>query len=791
MKPTLFTITLLITALGVFAQQKNNSVQGIVRSDDGAVPFANVLLYQLPDSTFVKGATADQQGHYTIAGIPNGNYFLTVTSVGYEKLRSARLTISATHPAIDMDLKISQQATQIKEVVVQAQRPLIRQEAGITTVDVKASTLNAGRSLAEVLKRVPGVTVDKDGQVSLKGKQGVMVMLDGKPLYMDAAQVGAMLKSIPADQVKEIEVLTSPSAKYDAAGNAGMINIKLEKGAYEGFNGSVRTAYGHGVYPKYNAGGDLSYKKKKLSLTGSYQYNFDKNLFRSSIDRQYQDSSFYTSSDNAEPKRTHNALLNGSYEVSKNGTLSWDGNITREDGKWLGTTDSRVYTSGETSSHFQTKDDSHGNMQAVNTGLGYTHKLDTAGAEVSAQVEYKTSSTHNQQIFTTTYFQGNGIPTGESFSYRSNIPVNLNQWSAKADLKLTLPLKIKMETGVKHNAIHTQSDIDNTLTGKNNFDYEETIEAAYVMFDRTFRKWKVNAGLRVEHTRSQGIQRSIDSTFTREYTNLFPNGSISYETSGNTAYTILYSRRIERPNYQDLNPFSYYGDPYTIWAGNPYLLPQYTHHTEFNLSKWQGVLIATLNYSYTSQPQSSVFILDKENLTTTNTNVNLHSSENYGIALSLNLPVTSWWAMSNYGYLYNTRVKGDVGYGGLNLTRATWMINATHTLTFPKGISGELSFMYESPHYWGTVLYGSVWELSAGVQKKFMQERMSVKLSWSDIFWKHVYIGKGVFGNTTTTDSFKWDNRVLLVSLNYRFGRRVSLSDDSKNREATQGGRRR
>lgn len=776
--------------------QTSALLQGTVHTTDNqAIPFANVVLYRSADSTQVKGTTSDLEGAFQLTNIAHGNYYVVVSMIGFIKWIRP-VTVSESERTKVVDVILQEEATSLQAVEILAQRSAITQQAGNVKVDVGRSILSSGQSLAETLTRVPGVTVDKDAKVSLKGRDGVMIMIDDKPLYMDAEQIGSLLKSIPADQVKEIEVITSPSAKYDAAGNAGIINIKLKKGAYEGFNGSATGSGGLGVYPKSNIGANASYKKGRWLLNGGYQYNYSKQLTRSFINRIYPsaagDSSFYTSSDYAEPQQTHSALFSGQYEVSDKGSLSWDSNLLYERSQWLGSSDSYLYGPDDAPSlSFRTTDDSWGKLNNFNAGVGYKHRFDSAATELSAMVDVKTMSSNGRQNFETNYFESNGESVLPPFVYTSRSPMDLNQWSAKTDFTASLTKNLKMESGVKHNTISTSSQVTNTLTGDNHFTYTENIDAAYVLLNGVAGRWRMSAGLRLEHTRNKGVQHSIDSTFNRNYTNLFPSGNITFDATPHTSYTLLFTKRIDRPDYSNLNPFAFYSDPYTIFAGNPYLQPQYTYHTELTASLWDGIILATANYSYNKQPQYDVYFIDSEKLTTTYTTANLTSSVNYGISLSFNLPATRRWTTANYIYVYNDQLKGDVGHGPLSLSRVSLLINSTQTITLPLGISGELAFMYEAPHYWGTVLYREVWQLSAGIQKRFFRDKMGIKLSVNDIFWKHFYTGRGDFGGTRTQDSFKWDNRVAMLTLNYRFGKRIALAKEEESSPERIGSKRR
>jgi iron complex outermembrane receptor protein len=779
---------------GAWAQSGKAKIEGsLLDTDGGAVEYATVVLHRLPDSTVVRGGMADEEGKFVFTELPYGQFYVVVTNLGYYRTVSESFSLSGANLRHILKVTMPIEVYDSEAVTIEGQRSLIRQEAGSTVVDIENSTLNAGQSIAEALKRVPGVTVDKDGLVTLKGKEGAMIMIDGKPLYMDAAQIGTLLKSIPADQVKEVEVLTSPSAKYDAAGNAGMINIKLKKGAYEGLNGSATASMGHGRYPKANAGINLSYKKKRISLSAGYQYLYKKNYSYSYFDRQYPagDSSYTTIAEYARPENVHSGMFNGSYEVSKKGTLSWDANIMNAENNWRGGSQATIMSStGQKAFGFNTDDRSYGSFYNINTGITYQHKFDTVGTELKIGGEYKTMSRLSRQRLYTTYTDHNDQPTGTPLDYSANIPLGLDQLAAQADFIRMLPARIKMEAGIKYNYVETGSNSVNTLYPPNHFVYTEHIQAGYMMLHKKISKWSLQAGLRLENTQSKGNQKTMDTVFTRQYANLFPSGSISYQATEKTTYTLLYSKRIARPKYTSLNPYTYYSDPYNIYSGNPNLLPQYTHHTEFAISNWNGVLLTTLNYSYTESPQADVWLLDNNTLITNNTSRNLEYKTNMGISLALNLSPFKWWTMSNYTYLYNNKQVGDFGSGRIELSRTAWMFNAAHTFKMPYQIAAELSGNYSSPGYYGGLLYRQVWQISAGVQKRLFKDKLSAKVSITDMFWSYTYKGEGMLGDVKVRDELKWDNRVLMFSLTYRFGRKLGLDDDKNAPTMGAGGGR-
>lgn len=780
-----------------------NDVKGTLKDQNGkALEFASVVLYKLPDSVQVAASLSDEKGFFEFTNIKNGNYYLFATQIGYQKTFSPAFKISSADILPPFDLTVNEVISQIGEVQVVAKKPFVDVQPDKMVVNVEQSVMNAGISAVEVLKRTPGVVVDKDGAVELKGRDGVMVMINGKPMYMDDKQIGTLLKSLPADQIKNIEVITNPSSKYDAAGNAGIININLKKGALEGFNGSANASYGQGFYPKANTGITINYKKKKLSLTAGYQFNYKKNLDQWSVDRRYaptnSTSRFYTQNAYNSPGINNSLNLNGDYSLTENDIISFNANGNIYKGDWLGGSTSTVIGQNQQISElYSSKDVSKDFFYTLNAGAGYKHKFDTAGTELSFSGNYNRFEQYNDQKVNSSFRNPQGATIYPEFNYFATLPVNLDQQTYQVDFTRPITSKTKIELGAKYINMISSSKIRNeTSQGaniqnqQNFFDYSEQILAGYLMAYQTIRKFNINAGVRYEKTDGLGKQISQNIDFKRNYANLFPSAGITFKQTEKTTYSITYSKRIDRPAYNQLNPFVYISDPFNEYRGNEKLLPQLTDNVEFTYSLFYGAFTSTLNYGYTERPIGEVYRINPTTKSTVFTQENLKSFENMGLSVAVNTPITKWWNTSNYIYGFQNIFKGDVGFGNINNRMISFMANSTQNIKLPRNFNIELSGVYQGPSAYNISRYREMWQISMGIQKSLWNEKANVKFAVQDFFWTYQFRGETQLGDTKLNDTYSWDNRVATLTFVYNFGKKFTLPSEKDKKEPNNGGGR-
>lgn len=809
-------IAFLAAALASQAQTAEGTISGKLASASKPVEAATINLLQEKDSSLVKAALSDKSGNFNFEHIKSGNYLISVDALGYEKYYSKKFSLtshSATYRLPAIELAAASQ--QLNGVVVTAQKQFVEQHLDKTVVNVDASPSNTGLSALDVLEKSPGISVDKDGNVSLKGKAGVLILVDGKPTYLSATDLANLLKNMPSSNLDQIEIMTNPPAKYDAAGNAGIINIRTKKLKIKGLNGSVTLGAGMGRNPKSNNSFNINYRTGKVNLFANYSYNYNKGwrrleLVRNFRDQQtyellnvfqqytkmqpnYQSHTFKTGADfYASKKTTLGVVVNGYLE---HGTFQSDNTTNILDANYQ--LDSITLAQNKQKDHFNN----------IGTNFNLRHAFDTAGHELTADLDYIHYSTGNDQLFHNIFYNNAGGKTQPDEYIMGNLPSNIHIYSAKVDYTRPLKHDAKLEAGAKTSFVKTDNNalyqnmvgdkwvVDNNRS--NHFVYKENINAAYVNLSKQFsKKWSGQLGLRLENTIAKGDQLTTNQSFKRDYTQLFPTAYIGYTLNDKNQFSLSYGRRIERPDYNDMNPFYYFLDKYTYQVGNPYLKPQFSNNIELNHT-FHGILTSSIGYSKTTDIITEVLQQVDSIKTSYVTKGNIASTTAYTASVSLNTPVTKWWRTSIYVQGNHSQFKGFVNNGYLDVSGTSFMTNISNQFQLNQGWGLELSGFYRSKSVEGTIISQPMAVMNFAVSKQIMNKKGTIKLNIRDFANLQYYRGYSKYQNIDLTIRNHWDNRVVNISFTYRFSkghvdqqrsRNGSASDEEQNRVKKGGG---
>jgi len=775
MKNIILLITLFL-CISKFSYSQHSTIQGTVKDEAGKpIDLVNLKLISLPDSNKIAAHTSSEKGTFHFKHLANGNYVLIAQQIGYQKYFSAPISIqSSVQQNIDIELKTIDLKT--KEVSIIAQKPLVRIEDGKTIVDVENTMGNAGQSAVEVLRKAPGVAINQDGKIELRGKSGVQVMIDDKVMYLSEDQLNNLLKSIQAENIKEIEIITSPSAKYDAAGNGGIINIKLKKGAYEGLNGSTNTSYGSGVYHKATPGANITYKKNKLTLNSGLQYankiglsefsNYRVNSDVNELNNRYSSKSYYKL-----PSQSVTYTLNGEYRVTEKTSFTYDFNNSYGVYDWAGTTNSSLFTKYNTlnSSYFG---DDKGKESYLNiySSLGFKHQFDTNGTKINAYGAYNNNHGWENKNMSIQYYDSLSQNTNNPFLFLFNMNSKNESWNGQADYEMKIWKKVKFEAGAKANSVQnykpnlikiTENQVQRNAD--NLFKYKQNIYALYSMGTTTLGKWNLQAGLRFERTEVYGSLSQIDCTFTRSHNDFFPSGNVTFKQSDKTSYTLAYSRRITRPEGDQLNPVLNILDPFSAWGGDPYLKPQYTDNTELSYSIFESAVITTVNYAYVKNPILWVNKIQAGGNKLISGPRNMDYQQSAGLNLAINFPVKKVFSTNNNFFGGFNRFVGNSDFGTIDNQRSYWGFKSTQTFNLPKEIGIEIGGSYDSPSSYAFSTSYERYQLNLAIQKKIWAKKGLIKLAVNDMFWTFQYGGSSEMGTTSQKGNYYWDNRTLIL----------------------------
>jgi outer membrane receptor protein involved in Fe transport len=803
----------------VTVQAQTGKISGSVNSTDNkALDGATVSLLKAKDSSLVKMTVCDKTGQWQLLKVNYGKYFIKAEALGYVsqlkpvELSETQASVSATAFKLVANSKV------LKDVQVTTVRPPVENKIDKTVVNVDASPTNAGLTALEVLEKSPGVTVDNDGNISLKGKSGVKIFIDGKPSYLSGDNLTNYLKNLSANQLDQIEIMTQPPAKYDAAGNAGIINIKTKKNRNDGFNGSISTTAIVAKYFKNTNNLNLNWHKGKINLFGTYGYSYWEGFNDIFIDRSARENRsifqryIEQHSYGRYSGRPHNFKAGVDWFTNKKTTLGFvlTGNFQND--RFTASSRSNIFDSTHKFvQYLDAVSQTHDPWNNLGFNLNFLQKLDTSGSELSADADYIFYRTKGVQYSNNYLYESNKTPSGDPFLLNGYLPANIDIYSFKSDYKHPIGKTATFEAGVKSSYVKTDNNADYTsfdqgqqkwlvdTSRSNHFIYKENINAAYVNLQKKLNKWSFQLGLRAEQTVADGNQITKNIAFHKNYTKLFPTTYINYKPTDNHTFGISYGRRIERPGYQSLNPFQYQLDRYTYRQGNPDLQPQFSHNVELSYN-YKGHLNIAANYTKVTDIMAEAFITRREpgdsNYTTFLTDQNIASSKNIGLSVSFNKQLKKWWTFNVFVNGYYNEFKGVIDNENISVNYMAFNSNLSSQFTFKKGWSAEVNGWFNSKNIESSAgIRYPMGMFSVGGGKKVLKDKGTVRLNLRDPFYllhyqSHVELNKGI----TDIRSY-WDNRRVILTLMYNFGktanmqqhRRRSAADEEASRVRTGG----
>ena len=805
-------LTIIISLNFNATAQNNNNLNGIIKTENKGLLEATLInLLTATNNTLIKTTLVNKDNTFNFTNLKAGSYIINVELKGYKKYNSSIIIIDSTTPnnnTLTINL-IPIMATDVNDVVVVGKVPFVETKIDRTVVNPNALIGNAGTTALEVLEKSPGVIVDINGGISLSGKPGVMVFIDDKPTFMSAQDLTNYLRSIPSSAIALIELMTNPPAKYDAAGNAGIINIKLKKIKTKGFNGGINLAYGQGIYYRTNNSINLNYRINKVNFFSNIAYTIGNSFQDLFINRKYFKptggvNTFFNQNSYIKKENTGaNLKLGMDYYINKKATLGVVLTGFNNVNNSYTTNASTVKDSNTTIQNIVTAfAPSKRTLGNSGINLNYNYKLNPKGKELSFSADYLGYNTNTVQELLSKFYTPNGNLASRS-NLVSNLPANLDIAAIKADYTNPLAKGGRFEAGFKNTYIKTKNvanfydEVSNLLTinndFSNNFKYNENVNAAYLNFNRDYKRFSFQTGLRLENTNITGKQlgNSVrrDSNFTRNYTNLFPTIYMQYvaDTLGHNILGFSFGRRIDRPNYQDMNPFTYPLDRFTYYAGNPLLQPTFSNNFEVS-HIYKNKVTTTLRYSLITDVISETIEQSTNNFYSRPGNIG--KAQSYGISVNAGLKLANWWMLQLYSEVMHNKYTSQLYGQNLNNQGSYWYIGPTNQFTINKLWSAELAGSYQTSVVVGQFITIPVWQARMGISKKILKTKGTIKFNVNDMFLTNEPGGdiKAVANSTASWKSYL-DTRVLTLAFSYRFSkgkslreRQVAGADAEKNR---------
>ncbi len=765
------------------AQKKTNSISGSILNDLQKPVSASVRLSATKDSSFLKITAADQQGRFRFNDLPQGQYTLHITSLGFHPVDVQVQIDSIQH--VEKSIVLNTIEESLGGVTIVAKKPVIERFNNKIVLNVENSIVSTSNSALEILAKIPGVSVNQEGTISVRGKSGVNVLIDGKSTFLSNEQLATLLKSMNGTEIKAISLITNPSAKYDAAGSAGIIDIKLKKNSSFGTNGSLDGGFGYGQQPKSNIGISLNHRNKRINVFGSLNNNNNKAIENLAIERIANDgaSETFFKQQSRQIRSTHNNNYKAGIDYFLNDQntigLLTTGYLNNGHDRSNGVTHiGSSFTNVDSTILAESPSANKYKNQAYN--LNYKSVMDTLGKELTFDLDYAHYQSEENVVYDNYFLTRNETAYRLPLIFRNSTPSSVKIEAVKIDYSVPLSPKTKLDLGLKSSWVSTDNDFkfenfvasqwQNDPTRSNRFIYKENINAAYATFRRDFKSISMEAGIRAEQTNSEGYAVSEEKVVKRSYLDFFPSLNINQKLSPLNTIGFSYSRRIDRPDYKSLNPFVYFVDLYTFALGNPFLNPQYTHAFELSYNREKSLNI-TVGYNRTNDLILDVFLPDNEKKTLYQTVQNLDNRSSYNLTVAYPTTISKFWTMDNT-VTSNFDQTRSSSLAGLPYDRkkVTVSINSNQNFTITPTLSAEVSGDFISAQIYGTYAIKPYYGIDFGMKKALLDKRLNLKFALNDIFNSRKATISSALSNLNYNLTQKLETRIFRLSINYNFG---------------------
>ncbi len=765
-----------------------SEISGILQDEtEQPVEFANIVLYRQADSSLYKVETTDETGSFRIGGVETGVYDLEASIIGFESLR---ITDLQARPGENLELgklSISTSSIELETAVVTAQRAIVEVKPDRTVFNVQGTINSVGDDALNLLRKAPGVLIDNNDNITVLSRSGVLIYVDGKRLPLTGTELSNYLKNLPAEQIDRIDIITNPGARYEAQGNAGIIDIRMKRNENYGTNGTVSTTFSQGRYARGNVNANGNFRNELLNSYGTLGVgtgnsfnnmeflNFQNGLVMDEIN--YSKSNF----------QNFNYRWGTDFFIGEKSTIGFLVSGVQGD------RGNRTFNRNEISVGVGAPVDSIlvANNVVENENRQWTYNLNYAyrskKSQLNLDADYGRFRTVTDAFQPNRYFNAIESELLTEVTYLANTPVEIDIYTFKVDYETDL-LGGRFGIGSKLSKVETDNTFNffNVIDGEdvlnerrsNRFFYDEMVYAGYLSFNRALgKKLKFSAGLRLEQTDVTGDLRAFlpdlqEPPIEQNYLNAFPTLGLTFQNSPKHMWSLNLGRRINRPDYKVLNPFREQLSELSFQKGNPFLSPEIVNNAEIGY---------TLNYRYnfklayskTTDQITRLIGPDEEDpragfLTWDN----LAEQTVVGLNISAPVQITKGWnGFFNFSGSYIDN-QADYGDGGVVDVQAwTYNIYQQHTFQLPAGFTAEVSGWFSGPGVWGGVfLYETTWSLNLGLQKKFFNDMMNVRLSASDIFYETGWEGASEFNGLRAEGRGNWDSRRVSLSVSMNFG---------------------
>ena len=774
-------------------------LSGTVRSQKTKekLPFVAVTIFNAETNKLIEYTTSNDDGKYSILIEEGISVYMKAEILGYQDYTSLIFVLSKN---LNKDIFLDEKAEELEEVLILSKKKLITFKGDKLVYDIANSGLGDGNDGIETISKLPGMRLDKDENIVFRGSGNLQVLINGKRSLLKGDALTQYLKTIGGENIEKIEVITNPSARYDAEGTAGIINIQLKKGKLDGFTGSLNTSIG-GEYLRNNNAGTVFYQSGKWNLNATGRYYKYNSVNNREIVRTVATSTGTNAIEQLNdwlPKSNYSSLkLGAEYSINKNNTLgtSWNYNVDKTDETTIGRTNEFI---NQQQNKYTLLNEKGNNKDKTLTGnVYYTFQTDSLDTKITTQFNYASYKNSKFQTTKNEYFLIDNTKYQNDFTIQLNNPTSYKIANVKVDVEQKINKKMTLEGGLKYSKV--KNDYNNEYAVENasgvfvddsqisnHLLYDESIFSGYVQWMYATEKWNFQAGVRSENIKYTSNSLTINQINSNHYTSWFPSFSIN-RILENNKFQFSYSRRIQRPQYLDLNPFYKYLDTYNIDVGNPNLKPQfadafnlawiYKNKTSFSLyaSKATDVIYDKVAYN----PTTGITVNSKDNIA---------NSTNVGVSFSTSIAVKKWWDISlNADASYN-RMKSNIINYTFDEKGTNWYVTLENEFSLPKKWKLFASGYYDNGGVSGNWNNKPSYDVSFRMRKTFLDNKWKVQLKGDNLLKKSLFSSVITQGNVTTDWTNKWETRRIMFSVTYNFGsgkkKRIKNTDlrDEQNR---------
>jgi iron complex outermembrane recepter protein len=774
MRKVIFILFTILVVTNANAQAIK--ISGIVNDSNAkqALPNATVIISSF--KSFKETTVTNNKGMFNATVRGSGLYSIEINYIGYKKLIKDSVLIDETHNIIPT-FYLSLENNYMQKVTVTAVKPFIVMGTNKITLNVSQSAVSAGSNAYEVILKAPGV-LEQNEQLNFKGKT-VNIYINGRPSQISGTDLKNMLTNMQASNIEKIEILPNPSAKYEAQGGS-VINIVLVKNKTYGTNYTLTTTLGTGKYLRGSNGIDFNSRNKKINLYGGYTYTNNRQYFKDKRTRTLNYAKLNAEEYDLRVRNNNSYKLGLDFDFSKKSSVGFFINGYKNFRERTVTNESTLhYNTSSLDSLTSVKTNGKAIFSSPTLNIYYKTKFDSTDKELSINADYIHYNKNWYDDFTNNYYDEKGQPYTQSNYIRDNSPANINVYVFSADY--TQPRKNdKWEIGIKATYSNTDNNVlwENKLTqnwiidnGKtNHFIYKENVNAAYVNYTRTIKKWNVETGLRVEHTNTVGNSITVNTTTRNNYLNWFPNVGFEYSKNTNNVFGIGYRKSIQRFGFDYVNPFVVYQSQYAYSQGNPLIQPQINHAFEISYVYKQAYSFS-LSYVHGIKSLGELYLQAPNNVTISSYG-NFNSNDIFYFSAYGNKKLFKKWTIALVpviGYIALNNASNSITQGTVKkilLTQLNWQ----NSFAFKKGLIAELNFNYVSPYQYGSYTTKLFFNSSFGLSKPIFKNKVTARLGLTDIF-NTVNSNKVLdYDGIKSTINYKAESRFINLTLRYKFG---------------------